>query len=107
MSLARTERRRAEKLKSKLKKTYTLTQEQLAQAVKKGIDSERHRLLTENVKDYSLIMAWGLVEKLGFGKKRADEFLKFFANECDALHKGYINTTDIERELLNKKIYIK
>lgn len=71
---------------------------------RKGIDkAELSRIIGYVVNQYSAVLALCLHDKLGFGKVRAQRFMREVEEMFDSINKGYLSLDDVietvEKEL--------
>ena len=78
---------------SKQGKLYT-EQELRAFAYKTGQD-----IMTRTVNDFCAVMTLALRDRLGFGQKRVEEFIKFVSGKMNDLEKGLITIEDIKEAI--------
>ncbi len=81
-----------------------ITRQERRRLERKGIDqAELGRIMDYVVKQYSAVMALCLHDKLGFGKVRAQRFMREVDKVFDSINKGYLSLDDVletvEKEL--------
>ena len=81
-----------------------MTRQERRRLERKGIDrTELSRIMDYVVKQYSAVLALCLHDKLGFGKVRAQRFMREVDDMFDNVNKGYLSLDDImetvEKEL--------
>ena len=81
-----------------------MTRQERRRLERKGIDkAELSRIMDYVVKQYSAVVALCLHDKLGFGKVRAQRFMREVNQVFDSINEGYLSLDDVietvEKEL--------
>ena len=81
-----------------------MTRQERRRLERKGIDkTELSRIIDYVVKQYSAVLALCLHDKLGFGKVRAQRFMREVDRVFESINEGYLSLDDVietvEKEL--------
>ena len=73
-----------------------ITRQERRRLERKGIDrAELSRVMDYIVKQYSAVVALCLHDRLGFGKVRAQRFMREVDDVFDSINRGYLSLDDV------------